>query len=347
MVLPVKKILNIPIGDVILESDYETNVTPSFVIPTSFVRHTKKIGDEADISADYFMEDEDLLWMRNNTRISQDREAATYLGVETFEKIITLLEKHTGYVSELIPLIHAEKLISDKLKWPIALASKIVPDVYQYWIKKREKHGKPLCRKYWPSTSASDTNPHHTFRAREKDRYRLRKQQRKNDVESYRKMQQLRREFGKARELLQLVLERETLREAQFSTQKQIFNLNTISLDSTDILGIKSEILKNNEFQKPVEKYKLLYPHLLDTPVIPKTLIAVDLPPVKSSKQTTDGKLVTGLSRASGSSNLLGNKGNKNLTVPTTGGASAADSVPDTLMAVEEVDKVKERRNGM
>jgi hypothetical protein len=27
------------------------------------------------------MEDEDLFWMRNNTRISQDRDAATYLGV--------------------------------------------------------------------------------------------------------------------------------------------------------------------------------------------------------------------------------------------------------------------------
>jgi hypothetical protein len=39
------------------------------------------MGDETDISVDYFMEDEDLFWMRNNTRISQDRDAATYLGV--------------------------------------------------------------------------------------------------------------------------------------------------------------------------------------------------------------------------------------------------------------------------
>ena len=56
VVAPSKKVLNIPIGDVLPETDYDTNVSPTFIIPTSYVRYTKKMGDEIDVSVDYFME---------------------------------------------------------------------------------------------------------------------------------------------------------------------------------------------------------------------------------------------------------------------------------------------------
>jgi hypothetical protein len=55
----IKKPINIPIGDFTIDSDYEKNVLPNFKLPPSFVRHTKKIGDERDIAADYVMEDDD------------------------------------------------------------------------------------------------------------------------------------------------------------------------------------------------------------------------------------------------------------------------------------------------
>ena len=141
-----------------------------------------------------------------------------------------------------------------------------VPELYQYWLRKRELIGKPLSRRYWqvryahrctwhilvfhspltmpslyvtlspflsfspfiplslfptlsfshsvflplivsPSvchclsspcqpTNASDNNPYHVFRVRDKERYRLRKQARKNDVDSFRKMQQIRADLG-------------------------------------------------------------------------------------------------------------------------------------------------------
>jgi len=103
--------------------------------------------------------------------------------------------------------------VSELLKWNHAITAKIVPEIYHYWLNKRDKLRKPLCRRYWPQTPAVDCNPHLTFRPRDKERYRLRKQQRKNDLESFRKMQQLRREFARAKTLLQLVLEREMLKE--------------------------------------------------------------------------------------------------------------------------------------
>ena len=53
--------LNIPVGDVVEDTEYDTYVKSNFNIPTSFVRHTKKICDEPDITIDYCVEDEDLV----------------------------------------------------------------------------------------------------------------------------------------------------------------------------------------------------------------------------------------------------------------------------------------------
>lgn len=108
-----------------------------------------------------------------------------------------------------------------------------------------------------PSIQVTDvrfTFPHHgnsllfsfscyifIYRARDKEKYRLRKQQKRNDIEAFRyalfivdnkyrwsinytsiywrffcrKMQQLRKEFTTAKNLLQLILERELLREVR------------------------------------------------------------------------------------------------------------------------------------
>ena len=62
-----KKKLNIPIGDVLIDPDYEKNIPPTFVLPESFVRHTKRIGDEQDITIDYNMEDDDVV--RSSTQL--------------------------------------------------------------------------------------------------------------------------------------------------------------------------------------------------------------------------------------------------------------------------------------
>ena len=111
----------------------------------------------------------------------------------------------------------------DGLRWSPNLTGKVLPSVYKYWLEKRDLMKKPLCRKYWPQTQATDNNPHLTFRPRDKEKYRLRKQHRKNDLESFRKMQQLRREFGRAQDLCSLVVERESLCVAQLQMQREIF----------------------------------------------------------------------------------------------------------------------------
>lgn len=63
------------------------------------------------------------------------------------------------------------------------------------------------------SISIHNLNMHISSRTRDKEKYRLRRQHKRNDIIAFRKMQQLRREFSKATALVQLVLEREMLRE--------------------------------------------------------------------------------------------------------------------------------------
>ena len=58
-IIAAKKTLNIPIGDVNTDQDYNKDVTPTFTLPPFYVKHIKKIGDEADVSLDYIIDIED------------------------------------------------------------------------------------------------------------------------------------------------------------------------------------------------------------------------------------------------------------------------------------------------
>lgn len=93
---------------------------------------------------------------------------------------------------------------------PAITVREVISEAYRYWINKRSKLRKPLLRKYWPVTSANDTNPHLVFRPREKEKYKLRKK-RVNDMETYRKMRRLREDFARLRNVVDLVVRREKL----------------------------------------------------------------------------------------------------------------------------------------
>jgi len=62
--------------------------------------------------------------------------------------------------------INATKLVTEELQWTEVITSRLLPMVYTYWLNKRNKYGKPLCRKYWPQVNSSDTNPRQVFRYR-------------------------------------------------------------------------------------------------------------------------------------------------------------------------------------
>ena len=128
-----KKKLNIPVGDVTIDNDYEKNVAASFTLPTSYVRYVKRIGLDDDPTVDYNIEDDDLKWLRAHPILSVDKECLKYINVDTFESIFNTFERCTGYSTALVLQTTAEKIISDKLKWPANTTHKIVSPLYQYW----------------------------------------------------------------------------------------------------------------------------------------------------------------------------------------------------------------------
>lgn len=55
----VKKKVNIPICDTRVDADYDNIVKPTFQLPQSYIRHIRRIGDEADVSADCIVDLDD------------------------------------------------------------------------------------------------------------------------------------------------------------------------------------------------------------------------------------------------------------------------------------------------
>lgn len=164
--------------------------------------------------------------------------------------------------------LRAERLILTKLPqlyhmYPFKARAGVVTikhvlnDVYNYWVSKRSKLKRPLLRRFWPVTSSDDTNPHLVFRPREKEKYKLRKK-RQNDMDAYRKLQQLKHDFQQVRVLLDLVRHREELNRSLIVLQKEWFKQKIYdAVDTSGFPRISGERLQRKEYDEllNVQKY--------------------------------------------------------------------------------------------
>jgi len=224
--------INIPVPKIDNVEDYEKNVSLDYEIPTAYLRHIKPSNEGALKIVEYNADAEDELWLKDHPaheskyNYQDDLHAPSLfytpcLTLCLFEAMMDLMEQTTGFET-IIRLEQAEKLFVAKLSdanfRPGKMNSpetreachKIIKDVYDYWVAKRCKLRKPLLRKFWPTTATNDTNPHMVFRPREKEKYKLRKK-RQNDMDTFRKMQVLRKDFDRVRSILELVCRRERL----------------------------------------------------------------------------------------------------------------------------------------
>lgn len=252
--LPVKKKpVNIPICEVTIDEDYEKSIPISFSLPPSYVKHIRKIVEDVDVGTDYVADKEDMIWIQSISKYYQ----AEKFSVDMFESIINFFERVNGSQRDTITQSVALRAISGKFDLSVGAIQKLLTDVYKYWVVKRDKWGKPLVRKFWPVVPATDTNPHLVFRMRDRERYRLRRH-RRNDLDSFRKLQQFRREFEQAKTIAQLMLERESIAEVDFMVAREIF------LEEIKELGC--ELAEESHFDKSNDAanfaYEPLYKHL-------------------------------------------------------------------------------------
>lgn len=204
-----KRKKNIPIPVNLTVAAYDEAVKDDFVVPTSYVRfQTVPLANE-DEKVDIDLEFAELKWLKQHPKYGDNGDPRYQISPETLARMLDALEKASALINpSVITPAEAEEVFSRQLQMVKTPLNKVTVDVYNYWVQKRQALKRPLLRKYWPQTPLNDTNPHLVFRPREKERYKLRKH-RKNDMEGYRKLQQLRADCERVLHLLDLVKRRE------------------------------------------------------------------------------------------------------------------------------------------
>lgn len=212
---------------------YERDISAEYEASLSYVRYVRPSKIEWKESKDYIADEEDELWLRDKSKVSESSQCPSKLPTSIFESMIDIMEKETGF-DMIITMNQADRFFQKEIprlyhlfpakteKEGDVTAKVIVNDVYGYWVQKRSKLKRPLLRRFWPVTSTEDTNPHLVFRPREKEKYKLRKK-RQNDANAYRKMKQLRDDFDNLRAVLDLVKKREEVSRLHVKLQIELF----------------------------------------------------------------------------------------------------------------------------
>ncbi|XP_027358592.1 uncharacterized protein LOC113867448 isoform X2 [Abrus precatorius] len=199
---PSKKMAaEIPTPQFVVVDTYERDYSCTFAQPTSYLRAR---GARAEIGefVEYDLDHEDEDWL---SEFNKERKILT---PEMFENILFKLEaldhkarERAGLITPTlgspIPVqLRLDTAIEALQAQPIRYS--VFQSVYDYWKEK-------------PPPPVNDTNPYNVFRPREKA-HRLhtrRMQRRENNVQSFEKLRQVRRNLDQAKSLLEALIKRE------------------------------------------------------------------------------------------------------------------------------------------
>ncbi|RLN59244.1 hypothetical protein BBP00_00006608 [Phytophthora kernoviae] len=221
---------DIPIPVILSVASYDQSVSPDFEVPTSYVRFqtlprdsengSELVPESQEVEVDLDLSD--MRWLKRHPKYGQDGDPRYQLSQERFAQMLDALEKASALLNpNVMTLAEAEDVFAKRLSMQKTPLNRVTCDVYAYWAAKRQALKRPLLRRYWPQTPLNDTNPHAVFRPREKERYKLRKH-RKNDLEGFHKLQQLRVDFERVRRLMDLVRRRERAKRLQLDFLDEI-----------------------------------------------------------------------------------------------------------------------------
>ncbi|KAK4279788.1 hypothetical protein QN277_011507 [Acacia crassicarpa] len=192
---------------------YERDYSCTFNQPTSYLRAR---GARAELGefVEYDLDNEDEDWL---SEVNEDQKI---LAPEMLESLIFKLEvldhkarERAGVITPLGSSISVHLRLDAAIEALQAQPIKysVLHSVYDYWKEKRERWQKPILRRLQPPPPVNDTNPYNVFRPREKA-HRLhtrRMQRRENNVQSFEKLRQVRRNLDQAKSLLEALIKRE------------------------------------------------------------------------------------------------------------------------------------------
>ncbi|KAL1362748.1 hypothetical protein AAHE18_03G103400 [Arachis hypogaea] len=203
----------IPTPQFVVVDTYERDYSCTFAQPNSYLRAR---GARAEIGefVEYDLDNEDEDW------IFEFNKEQKILMPEMFEALLFKLEvldhkarERAGVITPTLGSPIPVLLRLDGAIEALQAQSKyaVIESVYDYWKEKRERWQKPILRRLQPPPPSNDTNPYNVFRPREKA-HRLhtrRMQRRENNVQSFEKFRQVRRNLEQAKSLVQAVIKRE------------------------------------------------------------------------------------------------------------------------------------------
>ncbi|KAB1212751.1 Enhancer of polycomb-like protein 1 [Morella rubra] len=214
--IPTKKLApEIPTPQYVVVDTYERDYSRTFSQPTSYLRGR---GARAELGefVEYDLDNEDEDWLQD---FNKERKMLTS---EKLEGLVFKLEvldhkarERAGVItptlgSPIPVLLQLDAAIEALQAHSVRYA--VLQSVYSYWREKRERWQKPILRRLQPPPPVNDTNPYNVFRPREKA-HRLhtrRMQRRENNVQSFEKLRQVRRNLDQAKTILEAFIKHET-----------------------------------------------------------------------------------------------------------------------------------------
>ncbi|PON37053.1 Enhancer of polycomb protein [Parasponia andersonii] len=221
----------IPTPQFVVVDTYERDYSRTFFQPNSYLR-ARGARSELGEFVEYDLDNEDEDWL---DEFNRDRKI---LAPDKFEILLFKLEvldhkarERAGVITPTlgspVPILLQQDAATEALPSQAqSVRYAVIQSVYNYWKEKRERWQKPILRRLQPPPPVNDTNPYNVFRPREKA-HRLhtrRMQRRENNVQSFEKLRQVRRNLDQAKTLLEALIKREEKKrdvmEAEVSLQR-------------------------------------------------------------------------------------------------------------------------------
>ncbi|KAG8657692.1 uncharacterized protein LOC110610826 isoform X2 [Manihot esculenta] len=242
--IPTKKLApEIPTPQFVIVDTYERDYARTFAQPTSYLRARGARAELGDF-VEYDLDNEDEDWLQD---LNKDRKN---LSPERFESFIFKLEvldhKARERAGVITPTLGSPIPVLLQLDYAIeALQAQaqstryaVFQSVFNYWKEKRERWQKPILRRLQPPPPVNDTNPYNVFRPREKA-HRLhtrRMQRRENNVQSFEKLRQVRRNLEQAKTILEALIKREEKKREAMESEVSLQRIQMKYKHETELL---------------------------------------------------------------------------------------------------------------
>ncbi|XP_041028315.1 uncharacterized protein LOC121268219 [Juglans microcarpa x Juglans regia] len=240
--IPTKKVApEIPTPQFVVVDTYERDYSRTFSQPTSYLRGRGARAELGDF-VEYDLDNEDEDWFQE---FNKERKILT---PEKLESLIFKLEvldhkarERAGVItptlgSPIPVLLHQDAALEALQAHSLRYA--VLQSVYNYWKEKRERWQKPILRRLQPPPPVNDTNPYNVFRPREKA-HRLhtrRMQRRENNVQSFEKLRQVRRNLDQAKTILEALIKREETKREVMETEVSLQRIQMKYKHETELL---------------------------------------------------------------------------------------------------------------